>query len=82
MITLIVTAKGRITLGKDLLRHLGVRPGERIAVERRPDGRIEMRAAPTGHISAVFGSLKKKHGPSLSIEEMTNISARGWAGKR
>lgn len=82
MITLIVTAKGQITLGKDLLRHLGVRPGERIAVERWPDGRIEMRAAPTGDISAVFGSLKKKRGPSLSIEKMTSISARSWAGKR
>jgi hypothetical protein len=49
-----------------------------------PDGRIEVRAArPTGKISDLFGSLKnKKKGPSLSIEEMNEVIARGWAGKR
>jgi hypothetical protein len=42
-----------------------------------------MRAArPTGEISDAFGFLKKKGGPSLSIEEMNRIAARGWAGKR
>jgi len=60
-----------------------VRPGGRITLRKLPDGRIEMRAArPTGRISDVFGSLKRKDGPSLSIEEMNKIAARGWAGKR
>jgi hypothetical protein len=46
-------------------------------------GRIEMRAArPTGEISDDFGFLKIKGGPSLSIEAMNKIAARGWAGKR
>jgi antitoxin PrlF len=27
-----ITAKGQVTLRKDLLKHLGVRPGEKIAV--------------------------------------------------
>jgi AbrB family looped-hinge helix DNA binding protein len=80
---LTVTAKGQVTLRKDLLEHLGVRPGEKIAVDKLPDGRIEVRAArPTGKISDVFGLLKQKGGPSLSIEEMNRIAARGWAGKR
>jgi AbrB family looped-hinge helix DNA binding protein len=84
MSTLTVTAKGQVTLRKDLLEHLGVHPGEKIAVEKLPDGRIEVRAArPTGKISDLFGSLKnKKKGPSLSIEEMNDVIARGWAGKR
>jgi AbrB family looped-hinge helix DNA binding protein len=84
MTTLTVTAKGQVTLRKDLLEHLGVHPGEKIAVEKLPDGRIEVRAArPTGKISDLFGSLKnKKKGPSLSIEEMNDVIARGWAGKR
>ena len=40
MSTLTVTAKGQVTLRKDLLKHLGVQPGEKITVDklpRRPD---------------------------------------------
>ena len=72
MSTLTVTAKGQVTLRKDLLEHLGVRPGEKITVDKLPDGRIEVRAArPTGKISDLFGSLKaKRKGRSLSIEDM------------
>ena len=44
MSTLTVTAKGQITLRADLLKHLGVRPGEKIDVEKLPDGRIEVKA--------------------------------------
>jgi AbrB family looped-hinge helix DNA binding protein len=83
MSTLTVTAKGQVTLRKDLLKHLGVEPGEKVAVDKLPDGRIEVRAAqPAGKISDVFGFLKKKGGPSLSIEEINKIAVRGWAGKR
>ncbi|SHK36511.1 transcriptional regulator, AbrB family [Bradyrhizobium lablabi] len=83
MITLTVTAKGQVTLRKDILRHLGVQPGEKIAVDKLPDGRVEVKAArPTGNISDAFNFLKRKGGPSLSIEEMNKIAARGWAGKR
>lgn len=83
MSTLTVTAKGQVTLRKDLLRHLGVHPGEKVTVDKLPDGRIEVRAArPTGKISDVFDFLKRENGPSLSIEEINDIAARGWAGKR
>jgi AbrB family looped-hinge helix DNA binding protein len=81
--TLTVTAKGQVTLRKDILKHLGVQPGEKVAVDKLPDGRIEVKAArPTGKISDAFGFLKRKGGPSLSIEEINKIAARGWAGKR
>ncbi|MFZ5931655.1 MAG: AbrB/MazE/SpoVT family DNA-binding domain-containing protein [Pseudomonadota bacterium] len=77
-----VTAKGQVTLRKDILKHLGVHPGEKIAVDKLPDGRIEVRAArPAGNISDAFNLLKRAWGPSLSIEEMNRIAARGWAGK-
>jgi bifunctional DNA-binding transcriptional regulator/antitoxin component of YhaV-PrlF toxin-antitoxin module len=83
MSTLTVTAKGQVTLRKDLLQHLGVHPGEKITVDKLPDGRIEMRAArPTGKISDAFNFLKRENGPSLSIEEINEIARRGWAGKR
>ena len=84
MSTLTVTAKGQVTLRKDLLEHLGVHPGEKITVDKLPDGRIEVKAArPIGDVSDVFGSLKtKRKGRPLSIEEMNDLIARGWASKR
>ena len=78
-----VTAKGQVTLRKELLRHLGVQPGEKISVDALPDGRIEMKAArPAGKISDVFGMLKRRNGPSLSIDQINAIANRGWAGRR
>jgi len=83
MSTLTVTAKGQVTLRKDVLKHLGVHPGEKIAVNKLPDGRIEVKAAgPTGRISEVFNLLQRPNGPSLSIEEMNEVITQGWAGKR
>jgi bifunctional DNA-binding transcriptional regulator/antitoxin component of YhaV-PrlF toxin-antitoxin module len=83
MSTLTVTAKGQVTLSKELLKHLGVRPGEKVAVEALPHGRIEMKAAPpAGKISDVFDLLKRKNGPSLSTDQINTIARRGWAGKR
>ncbi len=55
MSTLTITGKGQITLRKDLLQHLGVHPGEKVTVQKLPNGRIELKAVrPTGHISDVF----------------------------
>jgi AbrB family looped-hinge helix DNA binding protein len=83
MSTLTVTAKGQVTLRKDVLRHLGVRPGEKITVDKLPDGRIVVKAArPAGNIADVFDLLKRKNGPRLSIADMNRVIARGWARKR
>jgi AbrB family looped-hinge helix DNA binding protein len=83
MSKLTVTAKGQITLRKDILNHLGVHPGEKIAVEKLPDGRIELKAErASGKISDVFNFLKRENGPSLSIEEINEAARRGWAGRR
>ena len=82
MSTLTITGKGQVTLRKDLLRHLGVQPGEKVTVDKLPDGRIEVRAArPTGKISDVFDFFKEEGGPSLSIEEINEVIAKGWAGE-
>jgi bifunctional DNA-binding transcriptional regulator/antitoxin component of YhaV-PrlF toxin-antitoxin module len=83
MSTLTVTAKGQITLGRDVLNHLGVPPGDIGSVENLPGGRIALKAArPKGQISDAFGFLKRENGPCLSIEEINELIAEGWAGKR
>ena len=56
MPVLTVTQKGQVTLRKEVLRHLGVHPGDGIEVDMLPDGRIEARgASKQGHISDIFG---------------------------
>ena len=83
MTDLTVTAKGQVTLRKDLLAHLGVQPGQKIAVEKLPDGRLEVRPAQrTGQITDFFDLLKREDGPTLTIEEIGEIAADGWAGRR
>lgn len=77
MSTLTITAKAQATLRKDILKHLGVAPGEQVSVAKLPDGRIEVRAAPTGKISDIFDYLKKPGRRALSVDEMNRIAARG-----
>jgi AbrB family looped-hinge helix DNA binding protein len=82
MITLTVTAKGQVTLRKDVLQHLGIQPGEKISVDKLPDGRLQVRATrQTGDIAAAFGVLKRPGQRRLSIEEINDLSAKGWAGQ-
>jgi AbrB family looped-hinge helix DNA binding protein len=82
MTKLTITAKGQVTLRKDVLAHLGVGPGDKIEVARLPGGAIEVRAARTGKISDAFGLLKRPGQPVLTIEEMNEAIADAWAGKR
>ena len=79
--TLTITHKG-VTLGDDLLSHTGVRPGQKVTLSKLPDGRIEIKSAPSGKISDVFGLLRRENGPLLSIEEINEATAKGWAGER
>ena len=76
-----VTAKGRITLRKELLQHLGVCPGDKIELDMLPNGRLEIRTARrVGHISDIVGMFKRPDSPSLTIEEIGHIAGDGWAG--
>lgn len=84
MASLAVTVKGQITLKRDLLQHLGIKPGERIEFEKLPGGELKVRAARPGgtidgFIHALDGKVKLKK--PLSIEEMNDIIAAGWAGE-
>jgi antitoxin PrlF len=80
--TLTVTAKGHVTLRKNLLRHLGVEPGGKLEIDLLADGRAELRAAKkTGSIEDVIGSLYRPGTEPLTIEEMNEIIAKSWAGE-
>lgn len=77
-----ITTKGQITLRKELLQHLGVHPGDKISFDKLPGGEIRIRAVkPKGNISDFFGSLKREGQRPISIEEMNDAIAKGWAGQ-
>ncbi|SFL74180.1 AbrB/MazE/SpoVT family DNA-binding domain-containing protein [Methylobacterium pseudosasicola] len=83
MVSLAVTVEGQVTLERELLQHLGVRPGERIDFEKLPAGELRVRAArPTGTIDDFFHALDGKVASEnpLTIEAMNGIAEAGWAG--
>lgn len=82
MTSLTITAKGQITLKRDLLQHLGVKPGERIELDKMPDGKLRLQAArPAGTIEPFIGRHAGKASKPLTLDEMNEIAAAGWAGK-
>ena len=82
MTTLTVTARGQVTFRKDVLQHLGIRPGEKIELELLPDGRGVLRAArQTGTITDFVGLLAGRTTKIATLEEINEATAQAWAGK-
>ena len=82
MTILTVTAKNQVTLRKDLMKHLGIKPGDKIAVDPGPDGKATIsRVRPKGGIEAFFGSLHRPGEAPRSLEEIDEIIKKGWAGE-
>jgi AbrB family looped-hinge helix DNA binding protein len=81
MTVLTVTARGQVTFRKEVLRHLGIKPGEKILVDMLPDRRIALRAAtPSGTIDAFIGLLAGKTKKVATLEAINDAAAAGWAG--
>ena len=82
MTTLTVTARGQVTFRKDVLQHLGIQPGEKIELDKLPDGRVTLKAVrPTGTIDGFLGFLAGKTKKIATIDEIKDAAAAGWAGQ-
>lgn len=81
MTALTVTAKGQITLRRELLQYLGIAPGQQVEVDRLANGVLALHAKPTQGLSAFVGCLPPPP-TALSVEEMNQIIATGWAGQQ
>lgn len=81
MTTLTVTARGQVTFRKDVLKHLGIQPGEKIHLDLLPDGRAELKAEkPAGSFRDLHGLLKgKTNGKRLSISQINEAIAESGA---
>ncbi|MBU4610912.1 AbrB/MazE/SpoVT family DNA-binding domain-containing protein [Achromobacter sp. GG226] len=82
MSSLTVTAKGQVTLKRELLQHLGIKPGEQIEFDKLPGGELRVRASrPAGSIEGFLGLLAGRTRKVATIDEMNEVTARGWAGE-
>jgi len=82
MTILTVTARGQVTFRKDVLQHLGIRPGEKIELDLLPGGRGIVKAARlTGTIDGFVGLLAGRTKKIATIEEINAATAQGWSGK-
>lgn len=81
MATLTVTARGQVTFRKDVLRHLGINPGEKIELSLLPGGTATLKAArPSGSIREVAGCLRgRTNGQTRTIEEIDEAIAQTGA---
>jgi len=81
MTTLSVTTRGQVTFRKDVLKHLGIQPGDKIRLDLLPDGRAELKAdRGQGSWRELQGLFKgKTNGARLSIEELNDAIADAGA---
>lgn len=83
MVELTITSKNQITLRKDLMRQLGLRPGDKVQVEVSGERKATLTPSPkSGDLSEFFGCLYDPKNPVLTIEKINEIIADGWAGIR
>jgi bifunctional DNA-binding transcriptional regulator/antitoxin component of YhaV-PrlF toxin-antitoxin module len=82
-LTVKVTERGQVTLRKEVLKHFGVKPGEKLDIALQPNGTATVQAArPKGSIENFIGRLEGKTRKVATIEEINEAAARGWAGLR
>ncbi len=83
MTKLTVTARGQVTFRKEVLQHLGIEPGQKIELEKLPDGRVALRAErPAGTIDRFIGLLAGRTKKVATLDEIEDAAAAGWAGEK
>lgn len=82
MTKLTVTTRGQVTFRKEVLQHLGIKPGDKIDLDLLPDGRGVIKAArPAGSIAGFVGLLTGRTRKVASIEEINEATTQAWAGR-
>ena len=76
---LTVTAKGQVTLRKAVLRHLGIKPGDKIEIALLDGGRIELSPPASRDFSHLRGVLRRPGQRVVSLEQMREAIDTGRA---
>jgi bifunctional DNA-binding transcriptional regulator/antitoxin component of YhaV-PrlF toxin-antitoxin module len=76
------TSRGQVTLRKEILQHVGIKPGEKLEIELLPGGEFRGRAVrKKGKISDFAGCLKGKSAVTLTIDQMNEAIADAAAAE-
>lgn len=81
MSALTVTAKGQITLRRNLLQYLGIAPGQQVDVAKLANGILALHAQPRQGLEGFAGCLPPP-AKAMSVEDMNAIIANAWAGQK
>lgn len=75
---LTITAKGQVTLRQAVLDHLGLKPGDKVGVALKRDGRVELAPAVASHdLSRARGLLRHAVQRPVSLQEMQEAIEAG-----
>ena len=81
MSILTITSRGQVTFKKEILQHLGLKPGDKLELDLLPGGKGLLKAASTsGKIDDVIGLLAKRSKKTATLKEIAEASAKGWSG--
>ncbi len=78
MATAAVTSKGQITIPLEVRKKLGIKPGDRVRFIEGENGEFVLKPK-TGSIMDLEGCVHWT-GKPVTIEEMNETIAKGWAG--
>ena len=86
MATLIVTPEGTLTVPKEFIQDIGMKPGDQVeldllsngSVVLKPSG-VDVRTERTGRIEDLFGCLAGQSNVRLTIEEMNEAIGKAAA---
>ncbi len=73
-----LTSKGQITIPVEIRKKLGIKAGDRVRFIERKNGEISLKPE-NRSIMDLHGVVKWK-GKPVTIEEMNETIAKGWAG--
>ena len=85
LLPMTVSQRRTIQLDPLVLQQMKVKPGEQIEIDLLLDGCCVLRGPRSGDISDLYGILAnvpRGRAGAVSIEEMSETIARGWAGEK
>ena len=80
MATSTLTSKGQITIPKEIRDHLKLRTGHRLEFRIATDGHVVMQSR-SRDVRELKGILRSPRRKPVSVEEMNEAIAQGFAGK-
>ena len=80
MATSTVTSKGQITIPKEIREHLRLRTGHRVEFFVDSSGQVVLKAR-NQDFRTLKGIVRSRRRRPVSVEEMNEAIARGWAGR-